>query len=88
MVSPMKSAKWLLACPILMVLGAAALCQGFGLGNASVNFGWPLPANNIAIAGKAEGGWVFTFYLLELAALVSFVVGIVSLIRTRSQTGD
>jgi len=84
----MKSAYWFLACPILMVLGVVALFQGFGQGNASLNFGWPLPANNFAIAGRAEGGWVFTFLLLELAALVTFLAGVVSLIRARPQTGS
>jgi hypothetical protein len=88
MLSRMKSAKWLIACPILMVIGVVCLFQGVGegAGNAAMNFGWPLPANHLAVVMKSEGGWTLTFYLLELAALISFVTGIVSLLRSNSAT--
>ena len=87
MLSRMKSATWLIACPILMVLGFLALFQGVGegTGTVSVNFGWPLSSNSLTVAGKVVGGWVLVWLLLECAAAVSFVAGVVVLMRANGQ---
>jgi hypothetical protein len=83
----MKPILWLIASPVLLVLGVVCLFHTVN-GSTNLSAGSSLSAFSFEINAKATGGWVIVAILVELAAVVAFLVGLISAARHRVQVSS
>jgi len=81
----MKPMLWLIASPVLLVLGVVCLFHSVN-GSTNLSAGSSLSAFTFEINAKATGGWVLVAIVVELAAVIVFLVGLISAARDRSRT--
>lgn len=85
----MRTARYLVICLVLAVIGLSSLAEG-AKGTAGVNFGFPLSANSLHISITSTGGWALLGVFGALGAVVFFILALIASLRRRgvATTGE
>jgi hypothetical protein len=83
----MKALLWLIASPVLLVLGFLALFHSVN-GSTNLSAGSSLSTFTFEANIKATGGWVIVAICLEIAAVIAFLIGLVAAARQYGRTSS
>ena len=76
----MKASTFLLISEVLLILAIVLVFSGFH-GSTGFNLGWPLSQFEFKIIGEAHGGAVALTFACLLVATVTFVAGVVAMLK-------